>query len=992
MRDDARSDSAEAVARYVRGLQTRASVLYGLRAACAAGGATGFGLLLAAACSGAVVTPGFAATALVALALLAIFVFVAIAWPVTRLRNGGSSRLLAEYEPVLASRVRSALQLRQGSGSPSLIAAHARAVHDAIAQVPIERVVPLSMLRHPSVLSGIAALLLSFVVLWGSEGLRHGALALIHPAEVRSDGVRIGAVVASTSARLIFPSYLAQPPAELTDLRLLRAPRGTSVELLVRSRIGARQGEIELGGTHVRLSAAPNGGLFARFVVRENAALRVRLLDDGHWYEDERPRRVEALEDQRPQAELELPDASTTVEAQTSVPLRFKASDDHGLNSVDLVVRSPSGAEQRRRLWSTARAGHPQPAVQDDTGLVPAEFGGQPGESLSLWIEARDGDVVSGPNVGLSKTLHLEVATHAQKLSLRLPLLREVLDGALESLADRVESGVPEQNAPATQRVQELHAAAATWTADLQRLIAGVQSAPDARGLDVDQLQGVLERTRRELNREGNLRGGGSQLHRVLVDADARIVAEHERDVLLLADMLAQGLVDEARALAQELGELKSHIAELLRELKTKHSPEAQRALLAEIAKVQQRLRDLAQSLARLANRVPGEFINHEALPQDGTGQALDQLRASVEAGELDAAEKQLKELAQGIDELSQHIESGGARFREAHFGARDRAIASARRELDMLASEQGRLSERTHEMVRRAAGRARTRGGQGASAEMRQSGEELERELGGLQEGDSSAQQGPLLERARDRMRDVNDAMRTGDMASARRMSAQAGGSLEQAASSLEQDARMFPGRQGEASARAEAARTAAGKLRKLQRQIEQAMPPLGQFIDEPDRKQMQQDFDPQHRARRKAEQLQSEMDRGEDGTPLSPAGDRGMGAAAEAMRRAERALEHDDPQAASLAQQDAMEQLRQVQERLQRKGEGNERGGESRPGGQEGGRQNMRSDAPVHIPRADEFSGPVQMRRRLLDAMREAPPTEFRGAVKRYYEELLR
>ena len=49
-------------------------------------------------------------------------------------------------------------------------------------------------------------------------------------------------------------------------------------------------------------------------------------------------------------------------------------------------------------------------------------------------------------------------------------------------------------------------------------------------------------------------------------------------------------------------------------------------------------------------------------------------------------------------------------------------------------------------------------------------------------------------------------------------------------------------------------------------------------------------------------------------------------------------------------------------------------------------------RPEGPVRIPRADEFSGPMQMRRRLLDAMREAPPPEYEGAVGRYYEELLR
>ena len=50
------------------------------------------------------------------------------------------------------------------------------------------------------------------------------------------------------------------------------------------------------------------------------------------------------------------------------------------------------------------------------------------------------------------------------------------------------------------------------------------------------------------------------------------------------------------------------------------------------------------------------------------------------------------------------------------------------------------------------------------------------------------------------------------------------------------------------------------------------------------------------------------------------------------------------------------------------------------------------FQADAPVRIPGADEFSGPVQMRRKLLDAMREAAPQDYKSADERYYEELLR
>jgi hypothetical protein len=995
VRSEAQLDAAHAVDLYVRRLRARAAVLYGVRATCAALGASSLCLVLTGGLSGPVVTPLFARIALGVLALLGLAILAAGLWPLGALRGFGGWRLITARDPYLASRVRSALELR-GTAAPSeLVAAHARGVRDAVGALPVSEVVPLDGLRHATVIAGIGCAVLSALLVVGSETVRSGAYALLHPAHVRADGVRVAPVVAAVSARLVYPSYLAMPPAELDDPSRIEAPRGTTVELLVRPRISARQGMLQAGGAQVRMSGAPNGRLFARFVVRESAPLGVRLFSDDHWYEDSEARSVRAIEDEKPEVSLSAPDSGTTIEAQDSVALRWKASDDHGLSSLDLVLRAQNGEEHRRRLWSSLSADKAQRSVEDETLLVPAELGAQPGDVLLAWLEARDSDVVSGPNVGISKTISFEIATGAQRISLRLPRLREVLDGALGSLADRLETSIPAQDHRAQQRFEELRDGADAWLTSLQALIAEGRQSRGDEALDVEQLQGVYERTRRELGREGALYKAGARSDKQRAEADGHVVSEHEHDALLLADMLAQGLVDEARALTQELSDLKNHIADLLKQLKEHKSPEAERALLAEIAKAQRRLRELAQSLARLSNRVPSEFINREALPQGDAKSSLDELRAAVEAGDLDAAERELQALNDQIDDLAKTIDSGGARFREAHFGPRDQAMAAARKQLGTLAAEQNRLADRSHELVKRAADRAKARdGASGPSGEMQRAADELEREIGALRDSSPGSAEAPWLERARDRMRDAADAMRTGDMAEARRMSAAADSSLEQAAASLDQDARMFPGHDGETRRRAEAASGASGKLRQLQKQLDQAMPQLGQFVGEPERKQMSGDLDPQRGARHKAEELEEQMSRGPDGTPLSPDGERSMQSAAEAMRRAERALERGDPQGAALAQQDASEQLRQLDEQLARKGQGKQQpgssGGEQRREGGDG--NGPIDDSPVRIPGADEFSGPVQMRRKLLDAMREQAPPEFKSSVARYYEELLR
>jgi hypothetical protein len=44
------------------------------------------------------------------------------------------------------------------------------------------------------------------------------------------------------------------------------------------------------------------------------------------------------------------------------------------------------------------------------------------------------------------------------------------------------------------------------------------------------------------------------------------------------------------------------------------------------------------------------------------------------------------------------------------------------------------------------------------------------------------------------------------------------------------------------------------------------------------------------------------------------------------------------------------------------------------------------------VRIPGNEDWRGPTELRRKLLDAMQEPAPTGYEAAIKRYYQELMR
>jgi len=104
-------------------------------------------------------------------------------------------------------------------------------------------------------------------------------------------------------------------------------------------------------------------------------------------------------------------------------------------------------------------------------------------------------------------------------------------------------------------------------------------------------------------------------------------------------------------------------------------------------------------------------------------------------------------------------------------------------------------------------------------------------------------------------------------------------------------------------------------------------------------------------------------------------------MKQAAQHMQRAEGALDEGDPRDSFGEEQQAADQLKQLRRDLQQ---------QRRPKQQEGA--GSMAKETVKIPGADEYRGPEEYRRDLLDAMKREAPKDYREQVKRYYEELAR
>lgn len=968
--------------------------IHALRGLCVAAGAAAAAVLVAAQIADPILTHSSAnwvwsSAALAALAALALSLA-----PLRHYRGARIAELLHSDDPALAYRMRSALELRgreQAAGtSLELLAAHLHQVQAELARVPRRRVLPWSRVLHVSLFLGAFGLLLFSSLFARQPALRSFVHALVAPAHERSDGTRIARVVERWRVQLTFPSYLGREPITLDNPERIEAPAGTRLELQISASIPADRGHLRMGAQSAPLTAAEDNLLHGQWNAQHGSNMRIELESRGVRYEDPRAIALHVVADQAPQISIDEPRNGSLAPPSEAVGVIFSASDDVGIASIDLFVRLADGAEKQRQVFSALDDGGPRPQLQSILQLVPAELGAREGDTLVLWLEARDADLVSGPHTGKSREITLEVAQPGRGLSDMIPNLQQIADMAVDLLGKRLEQPPPKDLPAAKQRFMELERAGHAWLGLLDA-VTKKRADRDANvaGTDIDQLRGMRRRTDHLQSTEQSLHMPVVQGINERTQSDARHIDELERDVLLLADMLARAHVDEAKAIADELRQLKSHIESLLTQLGKTHSPEAERELMREIAKAQRRLAELAQSLSRMATRVPGEFVNRDAMQEEAAESSLSNLERAVQDHDLQAAAQHLDALAKQIDELAAQLGQGGLRLQEQRFGPRDQALAEARQKLGMLSSEQNRLAERSEQVMRNAQARAQPTQGRGPSGDLAEQAAALEQSAAELARKPGNGWQSAAAGRALERLRDARDALRSGDLAGARGMANHAQRSLEETAAELAGEAGMFPGHHGETAQRAELARRAAADAQRLSESIERAMPDPSQHINEQDRERLRGDADSQRKTGEATDQLKQAFNRGPDGLPLSPEAVDELESARESMRRAERALQRGRPDDASREQHDARERLQKLAQSLADKQNG--MGGRSR-GNSEGANGSATRNAPVHIPGTEEFHGPAELRRKLLDAMQEGSPAGYEAATQRYYRELMR
>ena len=496
-----------------------------------------------------------AAAVAIAASLAAVF-----AWRwVARRRVGVPENLLRGIargvDPARADRALRALSLvgptghATGGVSDALARLH---VARAIAELPSQRI--LERATRVAGRVGVAALV---------AGLGVAALAIANAWSVIEGGdvlVARGGVAPMTMRWLDGIELTARPPDYLHETEVhevaltpLALPFGTQVTVRGAPLHAGRRLLLSDGVTEVPFVEDGAGAVVARWSLAETATLRVVARFGGVVIPASDDLPLQSIRDEVPVVALgTAPRQVRLVDETDDIPIRYRATDDHGLREVHLVLRS--GVREERRVLARLDG----ETTTDEGGRalrLRDPFVRRSHAPVEVTVEAKDNDPLNGPKWGVSSAITIIPPDVGEPQARRLAALRRLRDALTDSVAWRLRSaadvqapGAAERTAHATAESKRASDDEALMDAVMSDAYAGIRIASRSRSLLTVQ----REKVRKAVDAEA--RRPGVAAHAATVEASERFV--------LVADAIVRGLgIADTRDSAKELADVADDLA-----------------------------------------------------------------------------------------------------------------------------------------------------------------------------------------------------------------------------------------------------------------------------------------------------------------------------------------------------------------------------------------------------------------------------------------------
>ena len=403
------------------------------------------------------------------------------------------------------------------------------------------------------------------------------------------------------------------------------------------------------------------------FMARQSENYRIHITDvDGFTNRNPVNQTITVFEDAVPDVNIVAPARDTVLDDAMLVELKVEATDDYGIQELQLVYRVESeGVEAVNvplKRWEVADAPSHRSVFVAYTWDVD-RIGMFPGETLAYYVQALDIDDVSGPNIGKSRTY-----------TLRFPSLSELYDA------------VAAEQETEQRGLEELVDEQADATGLVDTLLDKIRKSQELTLNDENLMQQVLE-NQKEIE----------EMAKQLLENMKETAEEMEQNQLFDAETIEkyqelQELME--KALSEEHKELLQKLSEAL----AKQQVDEQESSMAEANLSQEQfLQQLERAKSLYEQILLEQELEAAAKQAKALAERQKQLMDTLEALEqsaptTDIAEKEDR-VTDEFNQLSEKLEELGTKMGEL---ARNQENAPP--QMERLADEIIRLNQFAHE------------------------------------------------------------------------------------------------------------------------------------------------------------------------------------------------------------------------------------------------------------------------------------------------------
>lgn len=858
-------------------------------------------------------------------------------------------------------------------------------------------------------------------VFWSPETFRAGAVALMSDpisttVEDTTTGQIVDVAVRDIRIRYEFPAYMGLPARDVLGAAGdLTAYPGTEIRIEGKTITPVKTGELVFfaaanAETPVRvpLTVGSESTVSGRFIATVSGTYSFEFTTPDGEHLSERARRAVDLEpDLAPELVLLIPQADLEVNLNDSVPVVFRATDDFGLGTIELVHQVRNKGEPVRQRVQTLEA---EKQFQGDTQLELASLDLKPGDTVDVWVEAQDLNTVSGPTRGQSEVRSIKIWSPAEKHEEIVDSLAQIVELMLTLLADRSEGLLAEGR---FEHYPAILDSVGVYNAQSQVLVKALDAVLEAVTLDPlmpEDVHGqiMVIRTRHdEIQRaEAHTLTKAIQVAQMDTRKTERIslFSGHNNDVIgaLEKDIIAlEKLVDKLREqkLMEQTRDLLSQqneLMDLLAAMKDGASAEDQERAQKQVDQLQQQLENMMQQVAKSAKNLPYENFNAGALDPEGTQKnvmdfqkMLDEIRKKIQEGDMEGAMKLAEEMQKQMAEMMAQMEQGFEGMPMAGGGGPSPMMQEMQGDLANLEREQAKLVEETDpvaEAQRKAMEEKRKEQLDAILEEQKQKAQALREELDQINPKNVSESSRNKLADLKNNAAELKDTLEQKEVAQAQKTAEK----LAQDAAKLKDEMKAEAEKQ-KSKQQKKSIEKSSGQCENAGNTASDIAKALDELTADPSdpnnaehQKKLKELAERQRGTKEKLKEFGQKMAENSEGMPgLKEMFDEMLEGAEQSMEQAQSKLEQGKGQQASLHEEDALDQLGQAKKRMQQMMQ-------SRPG-QSGVGAGL-SNENTEIPKAEDYAPPAAFREAVLRAEKQPSPKKYEELNKEYYKSLFR